>query len=99
MPEAFLIRDRLKEIRDFVYDLLVNCIPGSMIISEITREVINYLDSSHPGEEKLPTDIVYFAAMHETKMHMGQKEIMHIEAFIAKVMLLFREFKESYARK
>ena len=81
-------------IREKVFDLLVNCISGSIIISEITKEFVTLIHTNFPGEEKLPTDVVYFAAMHETKMHMGQKEVMHIEAFIAKVMLLYREFKE-----
>lgn len=66
--------------RDMMYNLLSNCIPADTIMSTLARELIKASD------EAVKHEIVYWAAYYENRLHQGQKDIFHLEAFVAKYM-------------
>ena len=57
---------RLKAIREKFYDLLVNCIPGEIII----KNVLTYLwdHDKIKNYDSLRKELVFWAAKHENKM-------------------------------
>lgn len=69
------------------YDLLVNCIPGGMIISSLLKHLLPRFDSSFKGR------LIRLASKYDTMMRKGDKEVIFIEAFLANVMLLVRKQK------
>jgi replication factor C subunit 3/5 len=76
----------LMEVRDMLYELLTNCIPPD----EIIRKLVKCLILKIPfGEVK--HEIVHWGAHYEHRMHMGSKEIFHLEAFLAKVMAIYKK--------
>jgi len=76
----------LRQIREKVYDLLVNCIPGDLIIKYLLLDLLSKMDSD------VKYELIYYAAYHENKLQKGSKAIFHIEAFIARVMLISKNF-------
>lgn len=73
----------LKNVR--CYDLLVNCIPGGMIIREFLQQLLKEFSSDY-----LPK-LIKYAAFYEKELQNGSKDILFIEAFLAQVMVLFAE--------
>lgn len=84
---------KLKEVRGQLYELLAHCIPPTVIIRTLVRDLISKLDS------ELKFRFVYFAALYEHRMQQGSKPIFHIEALVAKLMSLYKVFlvENSYA--
>lgn len=77
---------RLRAIREKVYDLLINCIPGDMIIKYLLLDLLKKMDSD------VKYELIHYASEHENKLQLGSKPIFHIEAFIAKVMLICKTY-------
>ena len=84
---------RLREIRDKVYDLLINCIPGDLIIKFVLKELCNFVDTNWKYQ------MVYWAAYHENKMQMGNNPIFHIEAFLARMMFIYKKYAQDYGKQ
>jgi replication factor C subunit 3/5 len=76
----------LREIRDRFYELLVNCIPADLIFKYLMKELLTLTDV------ELQFDIIHWTAFHETRMEQGTKPIFHLEAFAAKVMVIFKKY-------
>ena len=62
------------------YQLLARCISATTIINELCAELSKILDQA------LKADLYTQAAMFSHRMHHGDKEIIHLEAFAAYVM-------------
>ena len=77
---------RLLACRAQLYELLANCIPPEVIITFLARELSKKVDT------ELKVKIAEAAAYYEHRMHMGQKPIFHIEAFIAKFMAMYKRY-------
>lgn len=77
---------RLFLVRGKLYELLINCIPPVIILKKLLSELLKKLDS------ELKHEIVHWAAYYEHRMHLGQKAIFHIEAFVAKFMSIYKGF-------
>ncbi|XP_057862580.2 replication factor C subunit 3 isoform X4 [Cryptomeria japonica] len=73
-------------VRGKIYDLLVNCIPPEVVLKRLVFELMKKLDS------ELKHEVCHWAAYYEHRMHLGQKAIFHIEAFIAKFMSIYKKF-------
>ena len=82
---------KLREIREKVYDLLINCIPGEYIVKYVVEELSIYAD------DRLKLQLLYWAAYHEVRMQMGNKPIFHIEAFLARIMNIFKKSVENFS--
>lgn len=72
--------DRLHNLR--CYDLLVNNIPGGLIISELLKELLPRFRVEYQH------NLIMYAAKYDNLLNKGSKEIMFIEAFLANVMVL-----------
>jgi replication factor C subunit 3/5 len=95
---AKLARDILEEqspsqllkSRDMMYELLTNCIPADVILSTMTRELCKTA-----ADDDLKHEIVYWGAYYEARIKPGTKEIFHLEAFVAKVMAVYKKWMVS----
>ena len=77
---------RLQLARDKLYELLVNCIPATIILKRLVDELLNNLDDS------LKLQVVEWASFYEHRIAMGSKEIFHLEAFVAKYMAIYKKY-------
>ena len=77
---------RLLATRDKLYELLSKCIPAEVILKTLTRELLKNLD------DELKAELVKWAAFYEHRVTQGNKEIFHLEAFVAKFMCLYKKF-------
>lgn len=77
---------RLLAAREKLYELLVNCIPATIIIKTLVKEIMGNLDDS------LKKEVVDWAAFYEHRIAMGSKDIFHLEAFVAKYMAIYKRY-------
>jgi replication factor C subunit 3/5 len=77
---------RLLAARERLYELLVNCIPASLIIKTLAMELTKNLD------DNLKQDVLDWAAFYEHRIALGSKEIFHLEAFLAKFMAIYKKY-------
>ena len=77
---------RLMAAREKLYELLVNCIPASVILKTLVNELLVNLDDS------LKPQVLEWAAFYEHRVAMGSKDIFHLEAFVAKYMAIYKKY-------
>ncbi|ORY43249.1 P-loop containing nucleoside triphosphate hydrolase protein [Leucosporidium creatinivorum] len=77
--------ERLLEVRGMLYELLVHCIPAPLIISTISKRLMDRVD------EEIKADVVYWAAFYEHRLRLGSKPIFHLEAFCARIMSVYKQ--------
>ncbi|KAI0671496.1 P-loop containing nucleoside triphosphate hydrolase protein [Trametes maxima] len=77
---------RVMEVRAKLYELLSHCIPPSIVLKTIADRVVEQVD------EALKPDIMHWAAIYEARMRVGNKKIFHLEAWVVKVMSLYKNF-------
>jgi len=79
---------RLYEVRSKIYELLINCIPGSLVLKTLALALCRRLDDQLKGK------VAEAAAMYEHRLCEGSKDIFHIEAFVARVMTDHKKYLE-----
>ncbi|KAI0956093.1 hypothetical protein AcV7_006591 [Taiwanofungus camphoratus] len=77
---------RVMEVRAKLYELLSHCIPPTIVLKTIADRVVEQVD------ESLKSDIMHWAAVYEVRMRIGNKKIFHLEAWVVKVMSLYKHF-------
>jgi replication factor C subunit 3/5 len=79
---------KLGAAREKLYELLVNCIPATVILKTLCRELMHNLDDG------LKMEVVEWAAFYEHRIAAtgSNKEIFHLEAFVAKYMAIYKKF-------
>ncbi|KAL7424117.1 Replication factor C (RF-C) subunit [Cryptotrichosporon argae] len=77
---------RLLEVRGKLYELLSHCIPPAVVLKTITERIVDKVDDS------LKPQIIHWAAFYELRMRQGSKKIFHLEAFVAKVMTVYKQY-------
>mmetsp|Transcript_8807 Transcript_8807/g.15959 ORF Transcript_8807/g.15959 Transcript_8807/m.15959 type:complete len:351 (-) Transcript_8807:75-1127(-) len=77
---------RLLAAREKLYELLVNCIPATIIIKTLVQEILGNLDDS------LKKEVIEWAAFYEHRIAMGSKDIFHLEAFVGKYMAIYKRY-------
>ena len=82
---------RLLLVRNKLYELLSNCVPPDVIFKKLTQSLMVQVDDS------LRNDIAKCAAYHEHRMQIGAKAIIHIEAFVAKFMAIYKKWMAQFA--
>ncbi|KAF1803182.1 DNA clamp loader [Mucor lusitanicus] len=75
---------KLLQIRTHLYDIITKCIQPSIILKRLTF----YLLERVPEPVKIK--IIQQAAFHEHRLHIGRKDIFHLEAFVANVMNIYK---------
>jgi replication factor C subunit 3/5 len=80
-------------IRTKLYELLTKGITHDMIFGVLARE---FLKKPTQGGASLPEpikpDVLKFAVMFEHRCREGSKAIIHLEAFLARVMALYKGY-------
>ncbi|KAJ7227353.1 P-loop containing nucleoside triphosphate hydrolase protein [Mycena pura] len=76
---------RVMEIRTKFYELLSHCIPPTVILKTVAEAVVSQVD------ETLKAEIIHWAAFYEVRMRIGSKKIYHLEAWVVKVMSLYKQ--------
>jgi len=77
---------QVMEIRAKLYELLSHCIPATVILKTVADKVIEKVDDT------IKADIIHWAAIYEVRLRVGNKKIFHLEAWIVKVMCLYKHF-------
>ncbi|KAB2622916.1 replication factor C subunit 3 [Pyrus ussuriensis x Pyrus communis] len=77
---------RLYQVRQKLYELLLNCIPPEIILKRLLYELLKKLDA------ELKHEVCHWAVYYEHRMRLGQKAIFHLEAFMAKFMSIYKAF-------
>ncbi|KAK7463409.1 Replication factor C (RF-C) subunit [Stygiomarasmius scandens] len=77
---------RVMEVRQKFYELLSHCIPPTVILKTVADRVVERVD------ETIKADVMHWAAVYETRMRIGSKKIYHLEAWVVKVMSLYKHF-------
>ncbi|KAJ8519045.1 hypothetical protein ONZ45_g3958 [Pleurotus djamor] len=77
---------RVMEVRAKFYELLSHCIPPTVILKTVAERVVERVD------EAIKADIMHWAAFYETRMRVGSKKIFHLEAWVVKVMSIYKQF-------
>jgi replication factor C subunit 3/5 len=75
---------QLLAIRKKFYQLLVNCIPADVVLRTLASELAPKVD------EDLRHEIMHWSAFYEHRLTQGRKDIVHLEAFVAKFMSIYK---------
>lgn len=85
----------LKEQRDNVMKLLIGCVGREEIFVELTDGIVKLMDSS--TDENILIEVIKTASFFDNRAANGSgKDMIHIEAFLAKCMLIFYENKVKF---
>lgn len=76
----------LLRVRERMYELLSHCIPGTLILRTLTLCLLPKCDDA------VRVHAIRWAAEYEHRLHLGSKDIFHLEAFVARFMALYRRF-------
>ncbi|KAF8599115.1 P-loop containing nucleoside triphosphate hydrolase protein [Ceratobasidium sp. AG-I] len=77
---------RVMDVRAKLYELLSHCIPPTVVMKTIAERILQVADDS------LKPEIMHWAAVYELRMRQGSKKIYHLEAWVIKVMSLYKHF-------
>mmetsp|Transcript_8055 Transcript_8055/g.21347 ORF Transcript_8055/g.21347 Transcript_8055/m.21347 type:complete len:371 (+) Transcript_8055:77-1189(+) len=76
----------LLEVRSKLYDLLSHAVPAEIVFRSIVAELLRNLD------QDLCPSVLRCAAHYEHRMRRGTKPIMHLEAFLARFMQMYKAY-------
>ncbi|KAI9019771.1 P-loop containing nucleoside triphosphate hydrolase protein [Hyaloraphidium curvatum] len=77
---------RLLQVRARLYELLTKCIPADTVLKTVATEILGMVDGH------LKPEIMIQAAFYEHRLRAGSKAIFHLEAFVAKVMAIYKRY-------
>ena len=80
----------LKKMREKMVRLIVNGISIDEIILNITKTLITMCKSK---SEKVKKEIVHYAAFYDNRAQNGTKGIFHLEALMARIMVILNQNK------
>ncbi|KAJ1786296.1 hypothetical protein LPJ67_003630 [Coemansia sp. RSA 1938] len=75
---------QLLAVRKQLYEVLGHCIPPAVVLKVVAACLIDGVD------EPLKPVVAHHAAFYEHRMQTGQKAIVHLEAFVAKFMSVYK---------
>ncbi|CAG0885131.1 unnamed protein product, partial [Darwinula stevensoni] len=79
---------RLMTVRNNLYELLSHCIPTNVIFKGLLKHLVRNIDGA------LKIQVTEQAAFYEHRLNVGDTEIFHLEAFVAKFMSIYSKFLE-----
>jgi len=77
---------KLLVAREKLYELLINCIPATVILKTLAFHLL------HSVDDELKHEIISAAAFYEVRMANGSKEIFHLEAFVAQFLAMYKRY-------
>eukprot|EP00354_Favella_ehrenbergii_P011539 CAMPEP_0170463896 /NCGR_PEP_ID=MMETSP0123-20130129/8831_1 /TAXON_ID=182087 /ORGANISM="Favella ehrenbergii, Strain Fehren 1" /LENGTH=191 /DNA_ID=CAMNT_0010729433 /DNA_START=451 /DNA_END=1026 /DNA_ORIENTATION=+ len=90
----------LRQIRTKLYELLTKGITSDVIFQNLAREFLKLQQSQSTLPEAIKTEVLKYAVLFEGRCRDGAKPIIHLEAFLARVMALIKglAMKGGYCR-
>jgi replication factor C subunit 3/5 len=82
-----LLYNILKKIREQYYILFITNVPTQLIIRKIMSKLIKITDNL-----MLRYNIINITSIFEQRLSQGTRHIIHIEAYIARLILLFNDY-------
>lgn len=79
---------KLLDVRDSLTELLAAGVPASLVLKTLMHSLLKH--DALRDEDSVKTKIVKWAAVYEHRICVGSKDILHLEAFVATVMDLFK---------
>jgi replication factor C subunit 3/5 len=79
----------MKKIREQFYSLFITNIPTQLIIRKIIVKLLERID-----DLKLKYNVIDITSIFEQRLSQGTRHIIHIEAYITKLIYLFTTYKE-----
>ena len=73
-------------MRGRLYELLINAISPELILKKLAGELQAKMDA------QLKYEVAAYAAYFEHRLQLGQKPIIHLEAFVARVMAVYKRY-------
>jgi len=80
----------IKKIREHFYILFITNIPTQIIIRKMMIKLINKIDNL-----KLKYNIIDITSVFEQRLSQGTRHIIHIEAYVARLIFLFTTYNKS----
>ena len=80
---------QLLRVRAALYELQAHCIPANIVFEELSDAIIRLAPPACRAE------LAFYAAKHEANMHSGSKEVLHIEAFVARAMEIVKRLNST----
>ncbi|KAJ3214553.1 Subunit of heteropentameric Replication factor C (RF-C) [Clydaea vesicula] len=77
---------RLLLVRGKLYEALAHCIPAEVILKTLTLLILEKID------DNFKVEFVKEAALYDHRLRLGTKHIMHLEAFVAKFMTMYKKY-------
>lgn len=80
----------MRQIRTKLYELLTKGITSDVIFTNLAREFLKPQQSSSTLPEAIKPEVLKYAVLFEGRCRDGAKPIIHLEAFLARVMALIK---------
>lgn len=80
----------LRQIRTKLYELLTKGITADLIFTNLAREFLKPIQTKSTLPEAIKPMVLKFAVLFEGRCKDGSKPIIHLEAFLARVMSLVK---------
>ncbi|KAJ8925314.1 hypothetical protein NQ315_009144 [Exocentrus adspersus] len=80
--------ETLSKVRENLYELITNGIPSDIIFQTLLDELVANCDM------EIRLAVMEQAAMYEHRMTQGNKQIFHLEAFVAKFMCMYQNMMQ-----
>ncbi|KAG0379893.1 MAG: P-loop containing nucleoside triphosphate hydrolase protein [Linnemannia gamsii] len=77
--------ESLQQVRGQLYELINHCIEPAAILKTLAKELIDKVDGND-----IKMRFAQEAAFYEHRLRTGQKAIFHLEAFVAKIMSVYK---------
>lgn len=80
---------KLLDVRDSLNELLAANVPASIVLKMLMHALLRHPNLK--GEDGVKRDIVKWAAVYEHRICVGSKDILHLDAFVASFMDLYKK--------
>lgn len=84
-----LSSDGVLEVRGKLYALLTHAIPATVVLKTVAFRMAERIPPSEANDE-LRSAIIAWASVYQTRLRQGAKPILHLEAFVVKIMAVFK---------
>lgn len=78
--------DSLLAVRAKLYDLLGHAVPADVVLRRLVAELLGRVDQEHAPA------ICLWAARFDHRLATGAKAVVHLEAFAARFMAIYKQF-------
>lgn len=81
---------KLIDVRESLNELLVAGVPASIILKTLMHKLLEHDALKDASSDKVKREIIKWAAVYEHRVSVGTKDILHLEAFVACFMDLYK---------